>query len=81
MLRFLTRGLVRNSNLQVPLLNTGSILEQVPLSKFQNFAGSAEPTETAQCVLAWTCDFGVFAESQNISNFQARNEFLGQKFT
>ena len=23
----------------------------------------------AQCVLAWTCDFGVFAESQNISNF------------
>ena len=35
-------------------------------------------TPKSQCVLAWTCDFGVFAESQNISNFQARNEFLGQ---
>ena len=38
-------GLVRNNDLRVPVLNTGSILERVPLSKSQNFAGSAEPVE------------------------------------
>ena len=39
------RGLVRNNNLRIPLLNRGSTLKRVPLSKFQNFAGSVESAE------------------------------------
>ena len=31
--------------LRVPVLNTGSTLERVPLSKSHNFAGSAKPVE------------------------------------
>ena len=41
----LNRGLFRNYDLRVPLLNTEFTLERVPLSKSQNFAGSAEPME------------------------------------
>ena len=41
----LERGLVRNNDLRVPVLDTESTLERVPLSKSQNFAGSAELME------------------------------------
>ena len=40
------RGLFRNNDLRVPVLNTESTLERVSLSKSQKFAGSAEPVET-----------------------------------
>ena len=39
----LSRGLCSNFDLWVPLLTTESIIKQVPLSRSQNFAGSAEP--------------------------------------
>ena len=39
------RGLVRKHNLQVPILNTGSNLEQVPLGNSQKIAESEEPLE------------------------------------
>ena len=47
------RGCIRNLVLQVPLLNTGSVLERVPLNVSQNFAGSAEPLEP---ILTWPLD-------------------------
>ena len=40
------RGLFRNFDLQVLLLNTEFTLERVPLSKSQNFTGSAKPLLT-----------------------------------
>ena len=43
--RCASRGLVRNNDLQVPVLKSGSNLERVQLSKSQNFADSAEPVE------------------------------------
>ena len=39
------RGLFRNFDLRVLLLNTELTLERVPLSKSQKFTGSAEPVE------------------------------------
>ena len=39
------RGRVRNFDLRVPLLNTGSVLVQFSLNRSRNFAGSAEPME------------------------------------
>ena len=34
-----------NNDVRVPVLNTGSTFERVPLSKSLNFAGSTEPIE------------------------------------
>ena len=45
LIHLLSRGLVRNNDLQVPLLNTELTKQRVPLSKSQNFVGSAEPME------------------------------------